>query len=38
MEKCCPCLDGCKICKNLTKCDHESCVDDCGYCLAKDEQ
>ena len=49
MEKCCPCLDGCKICKNVTKFDqcfklhylmrdHESCVDDCGYCLAKDEQ
>ena len=49
MEKCCPCLDGCKICQNVTKCDqcfkphylmpdHESCVDDCGYCLAKDDQ
>ena len=49
MHKCCPCLTGCKICKNETKCedcfrphylmpDHESCVDDCGYCLAKDNK
>ena len=49
MEKCCPCLPDCKVCKNATKCedcfrphylmpDHESCVDDCGYCLAKDNK
>ena len=48
MLKCCECLDGCQICQNATKCDqcfkphylmpdHESCVDDCGYCLAKDD-
>ena len=49
MQKCCPCLTDCKVCKNSTKCedcfrphylmpDHESCVDDCGYCLAKDNK
>ena len=49
MHKCCPCLKDCKVCKNATKCedcfrphylmpDHESCVDDCGYCLAKDNK
>ena len=49
MKKCCPCLEGCKVCQNETKCDdcfrphylmpdHESCVDDCGYCLAKDNK
>ena len=50
MTKCCPCLDGCQICQNATKCDHcwepdlylmpdhESCVRECPYCLAYDKQ
>ena len=47
MQKCCPCFEGCQICSNETYCDHcfkphylmpdhDKCVDDCGYCLAKD--
>ena len=49
MKKCCPCLDGCQICKNETECihcwnplylmpNHDKCVNDCPYCLAKDNQ
>ena len=49
MKKCCPCLDGCQICKNDTECihcwnplylmpNHDKCVKDCPYCLAKDNQ
>ena len=49
MEKCCPCLDKCKVCPNGNTCDecydpfyisapeNNSCVDDCGYCYAKDD-
>ena len=47
MTKCCPCFDGCRKCENETYCDkcwnphyllpdHDDCVDDCPYCLAKD--
>ena len=47
MLKCCNCLDGCQICPNETICkkcfyphfltpEKDKCVDDCGYCLAKD--
>ena len=46
-EKCCPCLDHCKECKNATICDkcyrpflltpdHTQCNESCGYCLAED--
>ena len=46
-EKCCPCFENCKVCKNDTKCDkcyppflltppHDSCNLSCGYCLAED--
>ena len=46
-EKCCPCLNFCKKCKNDTICekcdndhflvpDHKKCNDSCGYCLAED--
>ena len=48
MEKCCPCLNDCKVCSNETTCDEcykpfyiaapnkDACVEDCGYCYAKD--
>ena len=47
-EKCCPCLLHCEKCQNETKCDKcykpfyrtpdaEHCDEDCGYCLAKDD-
>ena len=48
MEKCCPCLKDCKVCSNENTCDEcynpfyiaapnkDACVDDCGYCYAKD--
>ena len=47
-EKYCPCLEHCKECENETICDkcyddfflsyprHDACVEDCGYCLVKD--
>ena len=46
-DKCCPCLDHCKECKNETICDkcyqpflltpdHTECNETCGYCLAED--
>ena len=46
-EKCCPCLENCKECKNETICDkcykpflltppHDRCNKTCGYCLAED--
>ena len=50
MEKCCPCLDKCKVCTNEQTCDEcynpfyikaphkDECVDDCGYCYAKDNK
>ncbi len=48
-EKCCPCFKYCERCKNDTICefceenyfkapDSKSCNEDCGYCLAKDEE
>lgn len=47
MKKCCPCLKECKICSDektckecynpfYLSCNNDSCVDDCGYCYAKD--
>ena len=47
MKKCCPCLDGCKECVDEHSCidcykplylgpNNDSCVEDCGYCYAKD--
>ena len=48
MEKCCPCLGHCKVCPNNQTCDEcykpfyikapnkDECVEDCGYCYAKD--
>jgi len=48
MDKCCPCLDNCKVCPNEHTCDDcfkpfyiaapnkDECVEDCGYCYAKD--
>ena len=46
-EKCCPCINECKVCKDDFTCnecykpfylshDNDSCVEDCGYCYAKD--
>ena len=46
-EKCCPCLDHCKECKNETLCDkcykpflltpeHDRCNESCSYCYAED--
>ena len=46
-QKCCPCLDNCKECKDEHTCDYcynpfylspnnDSCVKDCDYCYAKD--
>ena len=48
-EKCCPCMDKCKVCKDELTCDdcykpfylspnNDSCVEDCGYCYAKDNK
>ena len=49
MEKCCPCLDKCKVCPDENTCNEcydpfyiaapnkDACVDDCGYCYAKDD-
>ena len=47
IDKCHPCLKGCKKCKDENTCDEcykpfylshnkNSCVEDCGYCYAKD--
>ena len=47
MKKCCPCLDDCKVCPDENTCqdcyqpfylapNNDSCVEDCGYCYAKD--
>ena len=48
MYKCCPCLDNCKVCPDEHTCDDcfkpfyisapnkDECVEDCGYCYAKD--
>ncbi|MBR4260759.1 MAG: hypothetical protein IKQ33_02245, partial [Clostridia bacterium] len=50
MEKCCPCLGHCKVCPNSETCDEcyepfyikaphkDECVEDCGYCYAKDNK
>ena len=46
-QKCCPCGDECKVCENNYTCsecykpfylspNNDSCVEDCGYCYAKD--
>ena len=49
MEKCCPCLDDCKVCKNETKCEEcfepfyktpewDRCNKTCNSCLAYDDE
>ena len=48
MDKCCPCLDKCKVCKNETKCEEcfdpfyktpewDMCNATCNSCLAYDD-